>query len=186
MSLRFGEIYASRPDGLERGVLTGIDHAASDHELSGSNPEFHFEGAPPSPPVMVDCLPDLAGGDILDAGQELREYDCGELVKRMVAAFRGHPHVNNVLTHICGSQWTRIEQALRTIVNPAAMRSDLSPLARNLVELMWAERGVTGRILKPYLRELLARSLKRDAADRLLCQIDRLCSIPEADPRLSR
>lgn len=176
MSLQFSEIYPDRLVGLERGILTVIGRAASDHALAGSNPESHFEGSVALSSDIVDRPIDVSG----DAGHDLRECDCDELVKRMVAAFRDHSHVNNVLTHICGSQWARVEQALRAIVNPATLRSDLSPLARNLVELMWAERGVTGRILKPYLHQLLARSLSRDTAHRLLCQIGRLCS--ETDP----
>jgi hypothetical protein len=98
-----------------------------------------------------------------------------DVVMKLVAAFRKHPHINNVLTHICGSQWPRIEQAVRAIVSPATTPADLSPLAQNVVELMWAERGVTGRILKPYLRNLIARSLPHHAADQLFGQIARLC-----------
>jgi hypothetical protein len=97
-------------------------------------------------------------------------------VRRLVASFRQHPHINNVMTHICGSQWTRIEQALRVILSPASTRHDLSPLARNVVELMWAERGVTGRILKPYLRELLARKLPPRVCEQLWDRIAALSS----------
>lgn len=117
-----------------------------------------------------------AGFDI-GIGESGRE----ELVERLVAAFRWHPHVSNVLTHLCGSQWMRVEQALRVIVNPAFARGDLSPLALNIVELMWAERGVTGRILKPYLCEVLARNLARPAAYRLQLRIAGLCMAQEED-----
>jgi hypothetical protein len=104
-----------------------------------------------------------------------------ELAKRLVAAFRWHTHINNVLTHICGSQWARVEQALRVIVDPAFTRRDLSPLAQNIVELMWAERGVAGRILKPYFCEVLARNLPRPAAYRLQLRIAGLCVAQEED-----
>lgn len=107
--------------------------------------------------------------------------DLDDLVRRLVAAFRRHPHINNVMTHISGAHWERIEQALRVILHPAASRDDLSPLARNIIELMWAERGVTGRILKPYLHELIARILPRPVADRLLGHIAGLCEAPQAD-----
>ena len=89
----------------------------------------------------------------------------------MVAAFRRHPHVSNVLTHICGAQWERVEQALRAIFGPVAASGRLSPFADDLAELMWAERGVTGRILKPYMRDLLASILPRRSAERLLDQV---------------
>jgi hypothetical protein len=76
-----------------------------------------------------------------------------------VAAFRRHPHINSVLTHISGANWLRVEKALRAILDPLTAGSDLSPLARNIVDLMCADRGVTGRILKPYFRGFLSRIL---------------------------
>ena len=88
-----------------------------------------------------------------------REIAVGDLVFLVVAAFRRHPHISNVLTHISGANWERVEQALRAILDPLAASRDLSPLARNIVDLMCADRGVTGRILKPYFRDLLAKIL---------------------------
>jgi hypothetical protein len=114
-------------------------------------------------------------------GLDLPERDRDGLVERLVAAFRWQPHINNVLTHICASQWTRIAEALRAIFDPTIARADLSPLACNIVELMWAERGVTGRILKPYLREVLARSLSERDAARLLLRIAALDGASETE-----
>jgi hypothetical protein len=88
-----------------------------------------------------------------------REITVGDLAFVVVAAFRRQPHISNVLTHISGANWGRAEQALRAILDPLAARRDLSPLARNIVDLMCADRGVAGRILKPYFRDLLARVL---------------------------
>jgi hypothetical protein len=88
-----------------------------------------------------------------------REIAVGDLAIIVVAAFRHHPHINNVLTHISGANWERVEQSLRAILDPLAASRDLSPLACNIVDLMCADRGVTGRILKPYFRDLLARVL---------------------------
>jgi hypothetical protein len=87
------------------------------------------------------------------------EFDLDNLVHTTLAVFRQHQHINNVLTHLCGGRWERIAQALSVILNPLATLDDLSPLARNVIELMCAERGVTGRILKPYFHALLARVL---------------------------
>lgn len=99
------------------------------------------------------------------------EFDLDDVVVWLVAAFRRHPHISNVMTHISGACWERVAQALRAILGPTAMQDGLSPLARNIVELMWAESGVTGRILKPYLHEVFARILPEPVADHLLCQI---------------
>ena len=110
-------------------------------------------------------------GAFAEAPADRREVNIEAFVLRLVAAFRRHPHVSNVLTHICGAQWERIEQALRVIFGPAAASGRLSSLADNLVELMWAERGVTGRILKPDLREFLASILPQRPAELLLDRV---------------
>jgi integrase len=53
----------------------------------------------------------------------------------------------------------RLRQRIRAILDPLAASRELSPLARNIVDLMCADRGVTGRILKPYFRDFLASIL---------------------------
>ena len=88
-----------------------------------------------------------------------REIAVGDLAFLVVAGLRRQPHISNVLTHISGADWGRVEQALRAILDPFTASRDLTPLARNIVDLMCADRGVTGRILKPYFRDLLARVL---------------------------
>jgi hypothetical protein len=121
-------------------------------------------------------------GVFAEAADDQCDVDIEALAPRLVAAFRAHPHINNVLTHICAAQWERVEQALRAIFASAAASRRLSPLADNLVELMWAERGVTGRILKPYLRERLAGLLPRQSAERLLDQVAALSLARQARP----
>lgn len=93
------------------------------------------------------------------------------LVFFVAAAFRGHPHINNVLTHISGANRDRVEQALRVILDSRAGSHDLSPLARNIVDLMCADRGVTGRILKPFYRALLMTFLGDRVASRLIAHV---------------
>lgn len=99
-----------------------------------------------------------------DAVGTVVEFDVVHLVHTTVAVFRAHPHLNNVLTHISGARWERIGQALCVIFNPLATLNDLSPLARNIVELMCAERGITGRILKPFFHALLDKVLPAQTA----------------------
>lgn len=105
------------------------------------------------------------------AKQESLEIALDDLVFSVVAAFRRHPHINNVLTHISGASWSRVEQALSVILDPRAGSRDLSPLARNIVDLMCADRGVTGRILKPYYRDLLTTILGERVAARLITHV---------------
>jgi hypothetical protein len=71
----------------------------------------------------------------------------------LFVAFRPQRHINSVLAHFCGSLWIKIEEALRSIVDPATQWPDLSIPFQNLLELTWVERGGTSRILKPQLRE---------------------------------
>jgi hypothetical protein len=97
-----------------------------------------------------------------------------DLVSFVAASFRGHPHINNVLTHISGADRGAVERALQAILDPRAGRSALSPLAWNLVDLMCADRGVTGRILKPFYRELLVTLLGDALASHLIAHITSL------------
>lgn len=99
-----------------------------------------------------------------DSAGVVVELDLEDLVHTTVAVFRAHPHLNNVLTHICGARWERIGIALSVICNPLSTPNDLSPLARNIVELMCAERGITGRILKPFFHALLDKVLPAQTA----------------------
>jgi hypothetical protein len=78
-----------------------------------------------------------------------------DLAFSLVAALRRHPHLSNVLTHISRSSWPRVEQTLRTILDVKTQQRDLTPLARNMLDLICAERGDTGRIFKPYFNYLL-------------------------------
>lgn len=106
-----------------------------------------------------------------EARGENPEIAIDDFVFTVVAAFRRHPHINNVLTHISGASWERVEKALRVILDPLAGSGDLSPLARNIVDLMCADRGVTGRILKPYFRDLLAAVLSPRLAARVTAHV---------------
>jgi uncharacterized protein (DUF2249 family) len=105
------------------------------------------------------------------------------LVNRTVVAFRYHPHVGNVMTHIASARWDEVGRALRTILDPAAKANDLSPLAENIIDLMCAERGITGRILKPYFHGLLDRMLPAPLAARLRASL--ACLFDELQTRRS-
>ncbi len=107
------------------------------------------------------------------AGQVRRDMAADEMSPFVVAAFRRHPHINNVLTHISGGDWSRVDQALRAILAPRGGGRSLSPLAQNLLELMCANRGITGRILGPYYREFLVAFLGERAARRLIARVTR-------------
>lgn len=90
--------------------------------------------------------------------------DFDRLVRILVAAFRNHGHVGNVFTHISGARWDRIGEALSEILNPNADHRKLNPLARNILDLLCANRGVTGRLAKPFFEEMVFRLLPGELA----------------------
>jgi hypothetical protein len=85
--------------------------------------------------------------------------------RELVAAFRRHPHINNVLTHVARGRWDRVEAALAAILAAPADGAPLPPLERNLLELVWGEAGVTGRIVKPLFLDRCRRALPAETAE---------------------
>ena len=102
------------------------------------------------------------------------ELSKARLAFRIFAAFRAHPHINNVLTHISRAKLVEVEQSLNRILDPATTSDSLSPLEQNIVDLMCAKRGITGKILKPYFQAALHRLLEPHHAERLIRHIDAL------------
>lgn len=124
------------------------------------------------------CL-DLAGrppyrSTIPSGHRDRLEFALGDLVETLVAVLRRHPHIGNVINHICGGRWGEINHALRTILDPHSTYDEMSPLAEDILELLWAERGTTGRILKPYFRSLLDKLLPANMALRLCARVSSL------------
>ena len=111
-----------------------------------------------------------AGG----APVRVAEVDARVLAGVVLAVFRSDGHICNVLTHISGARWDLVEQALRTILDRRAEASDMTPLARNIVELLCADRGVSGRIVRPCFETLLTRLLTPDSAAGLRAHVARL------------
>jgi hypothetical protein len=73
-----------------------------------------------------------------------------------------------VLTHISSANWPEEERALNAILDPMTESVGLSSLAQNIVDLMCAQRGTTGRIFKPYFHAALYRLLEPSRAERLI------------------
>ena len=116
----------------------------------------------------------LRSAEELSASKPPLEPSTPELSFRIFAAFRAHPHINNVLTHISRAKWREVEQALNRIFDVSMTSDGLSPLEENIVELMVGERGITGKILKPYFQAALRRILEPSSAERLIRHITAL------------
>lgn len=108
---------------------------------------------------------------VCSAGDDIGELPISELAAVVVSHFRAHGHICNVMTHISGARWDRIEEAIRVILDPRAGRRQMTPLAENIVDLLCAERGVTGRIVKPYFETRLGRLLLADVATRMCTHV---------------
>lgn len=126
--------------------------------------------ARPVPDTMLRRAPSLQ-----TAPSERRQrLSTAELAFRIYAVFRAHPHISNVLTHISRAKWPEVEQALNLILDAATTSDRLSPLEQNVIDLMCAERGITGKILKPYFHGVLYRLLERNHAERLIRHVEGL------------
>ena len=102
------------------------------------------------------------------------EFSTAQLAFRILAAFRAHPHISTVLTHISRAKWTEVEHALNRILDPSTTTDGLSPLEENIIDLIVGERGVTGKILKPYFQAALHKIVGADHAQRLIRHVNAL------------
>lgn len=129
--------------------------------------EIQLEGQSPQDALQGYSLPTELIADRL-------EFSTAELAFRVLAAFRSHPHITNVLTHISRAKWTEVEHALNRILDLSTARDDLSPLEENIIDLMVGERGVTGKILKPYFQASLHKMVGPNHAQRLIHHVNAL------------
>lgn len=123
------------------------------------------------------ALPIRALGDLLAAERPFEtraELSRAELAFRIFAALRAHPHINNVLTHIARANWVQVERSLNRILDTVTASDGLSPLEQNMIDLMCAERGITGKIVKPYFHAALHRFLEPRDAERLIRHVENL------------
>jgi hypothetical protein len=133
----------------------------------------HF--APPSTAEAKVSATDVALGRAAVAADSTGAQPArADLAFLLVATFRAHPHINNVLTHISRSNWGEIERALNAVLDPTTTRSILSPLAQNMADLMGAESGTTGKILKPHLHAILNWRLGPSGAEGVIRHIETL------------
>lgn len=124
---------------------------------------------PPGAVLRREFPPEAPGAFAMAAHPELY---IAELAFRVRVAFRVHPHLSNVLTHISGANWAKVEQSLNAILDLTTPSGSLSSLDQNIIDLMSADRGITGRIMKPYFHAVLRRVLEPDRAERLIRHID--------------
>ena len=91
----------------------------------------------------------------------------------LVALLRADWHLCNVLTHVSSGDWRAVEQAINAILEPRTPPRRLSNIARNMLELLCDDRGVTGRRMRPFFFEAMARVAGRAEMKRLEAKIRR-------------
>jgi hypothetical protein len=89
------------------------------------------------------------------------------LAESLSSALRRHPHLGNVMTHISSARWPRVDEALRPLFTPYSDRLDVSPLTRNILELICDNRGTTGRIMQPFFQAFLSKNLDSEEAEQI-------------------
>ncbi len=129
------------------------------------------EGQPARGPILREYLLPLAE---LPQSEGRAEVSTSELAFRIFATFRAHPHINNVLTHISRARWVEVEQSLNRILDLSATSDGFSPLEENIIDLMVGERGITGKILKPYFQAALHRILEPSRAEGVIRHVNAL------------
>ena len=67
-----------------------------------------------------------------------------------------------------------MERSLNSIFSLATTSGSLLPLDQNIIDLMCAERGVTGRIMKPYFHAVLHKVLEPNHAEQLIRHVTAL------------
>jgi hypothetical protein len=83
-------------------------------------------------------------------------------------------------THNSGGDWPKIEAAFKAILDGRVGVRHLSPLARTIVDLLSADRGITGRMMKRYFQALLASQLDPGLAAHFRCRVRTLFEDLEA------
>lgn len=97
-----------------------------------------------------------------------------DLVFTLVALLRADGHLCNVLTHISSGDWRAVEQAITSILSSRTSSKKLPNVARNMLELICDNRGVTGRIMRPFFFEAIARIAGKSEMTRLEKKVRRL------------
>ncbi|MBD8067226.1 hypothetical protein IC608_17290 [Devosia sp. PTR5] len=82
--------------------------------------------------------------------------DPTQLAELLVMEVRHHPHFNNVLTHIGGGDWALIERTLSRLLT-LDDDAPLTPFEARVVSLLCGQRGVTSRLIVPWMAAVLRR-----------------------------
>lgn len=108
------------------------------------------------------------------AAKSIQLIDVDDLAFTLVALLRADGHLCNVLTHVGSGNWRAVEQAIASILYPRATPKALSEVARNILQLICDNRGVTGPIMRSLFFDIIARTMGQLQMKRLEKKIGRL------------
>ena len=97
-----------------------------------------------------------------------------DLTFTLVALLRADGHLCNVLTHVGSGNWRTVEQAIASILYPRTRPKALSNVARNILELVCDNRGVSGPIMRSYFFDVIKRTAGQPRMKLLKKKIRRL------------
>ena len=101
----------------------------------------------------------------------------------LVALLRADGHLCNVLTHVSSGDWRAVEQAINAIIEPPMPAQKLSNIDRNILELLCDDRGITGRIMRPFFFEAIGRVAGEAGRKRLEARIQRSRHLMSCEPQ---
>lgn len=94
------------------------------------------------------------------------KFTRAQLAELLIIELRHHPHFNNVLTHISKANWGLCETVLCRLLDWNNDAS-LTDFEANIVSLLCGERGVTGKMMRPWIANQLRHYLTEGEALKL-------------------
>ena len=121
-------------------------------------------------------------GEHIDSEVWLIDVSPDDLANALVIELRNHPHFSNVLTHVSGADWSRLEAAFACLLDLVG-DVDVTPLFKNLLALVCSGSGTTGRMLKPWFEDWLRWACGTSEAEAMIDRLARLYAVAAETPR---
>jgi hypothetical protein len=109
-----------------------------------------------------------------------------DLAFTLVSLLRADGYLCNVLTHVSSDDWRAVERAINAILEPRTPPRRLSNIPRNLLELLCDDRGIAGRIMRPFFFAAVAQVAGTAEMKRHEARIRRLRRRISCDPMACR
>ncbi|WIJ26981.1 hypothetical protein [Devosia sp. RR2S18] len=102
----------------------------------------------------------------VDGAEAAGSLDPQTTADLLIIGLRDHPHFNNVLTHVLHADRPLAQKSMERLLR-LEDEAPLTSLEANLVSLLCGERGVTGKMMRPWVAAQLRRLLSEQDASRI-------------------